>query len=404
MKNTKIFLTGTSRGGTSLVAKMLNANKDISVSVGLLMEILRLKRNLVLNRFDKKKYLFKFTSKLPFQDFYYSDESIKILDLIINDKSNLKLPKKIWKKHLNIIKKRASFEESKDLVNKINKKVYHPNFAKMINNCFQLVKTTRKLKKEKIIGILDSWIVEMFLPLAKLFKNSKFIVIIRDPRASISSNLKVKNKQNIANTLSFIKSWRKMIALVIYYKTLKIFKNRLHIVVHEDLVRNPKKICKKICKFLNVKFENKMLNTKKYINYSTGKTWSGGSNFEKKAFGFSTRRTNRWKNKLSYIEIKAIEFIAHHEMKLLNYRFYKNDNFSKLKNGLSFLIEGDKKKRKWKTDSKRIEFNYGAEFFRNYLFDIKSVGKDKSLVRRLFLFKEVYDKIMDKKPIFRSSI
>ena len=146
MNNTKIFLTGTARGGTALVARMLSANKNINVAVGPFLEIFRLQRNLILNKFDKKKYSFNFTSKLPFQDYYYSDESIKILDLIINSPSNLKLPKNVWKGHLNLIKKRWSIE-NKDLIKNINK-IYNPNFAKLINNCFEVVTTTRNLKKK----------------------------------------------------------------------------------------------------------------------------------------------------------------------------------------------------------------------------------------------------------------
>ena len=192
-----------------------------------------------------------------------------------------------------------------------------------------------------------------------------------------------------------------MIALTIYYKSLRIFKNRLHVVTHEDLIKNPKKICRKLCDFLNVKFENEMLDTTNYLDYSTGKIWEGNSTFEKKTFGFSKKRTNRWKKKLSYSQIKAIEFIAHHELKLLNYKLYKNDNFFELKNGLSLLINDDKKKKKWTLDGKKIELNYGVEFFRNYLFDINSVDKDKNLLRRLFLYKEVYNQIRKKRSIFR---
>ena len=401
MNNTKIFLTGTARGGTNLVAHMLSAHTNIHVTSEYMMEILRLQRNLILNKFDKKKYSFNFTSKLPFLDYYYSDESIKALDLIINSSGNLRLPKNIWRKHLNIIKKRLFFE-NKDLIKHINK-VYNPNFAKLINNCFEVVKTTRNLKGKKITGVLESWIIEMFLPLAKLFKNSKFIVIIRDPRAVLGAHLNIpkKYKSRLANSLSFIKCWRKMIALTIYYKSLKIFKNRLFVFTHEDLIEDPKKICKKLCKFLNVKFENKMLDTHKYIDYQSGKIWKGGSTFEKEAFGFLKRRTTRWKKKLSYSQIKAIEFIAHHEMKLLNYKSYKKDSFFELKNGLSTLINDDKKKRRWSTVTKKAEFNYGVEFFRNYLFDINSVGKDKNLLRRLFLYKEVYNQIRKKRSIFR---
>ena len=136
-------------------------------------------------------------------------------------------------------------------------------------------------------------------------------------------------------------------------------------------------------------------------NNLLGKIWQGNSSFENKTFGFKTKRANRWRKKLSYSEIRAVEFIAHHELKLLNYKLYKKNSFSELKNGLSLLINDDQKKRKWKTSTKKAEFNYGVEFFRNYLSDINSVGKDKNLLRRLFLFKEVYNKIRKKRSIFR---
>jgi len=391
MNSRKIFITGTARGGTEMVGKMLSANKDIHVANNLLLEILRLYRNVLLNKFNKTKYPFNATSKLPLQDYYFSKESIKTLDLINNSSFELKLPKSLWRKHLNITKKRWSMANM-DLIKNLDK-VYNPNFIKLINNCFELIASTRKLENKKIIGILDTWVIEMFLPLAKKFRDSKFIIIIRDPRASIASHTKKKKQSTIANSLSFIKSWRKNIAFTIYYKSLKIFRNRLHVMKHEDLVSNPKKVCKDLCKFLNVKFEKLMLDTRSYTDPSTGKIWIGNSSFEKNTFGFSKSRTVRWKKKLSNTEIKAIEFIAYHELKLLKYKPYKKNNFLELKKGLSNLIDDDKTKRKWRTGIKVSEFNYGAEFFRNNLYDVNSVAKDKDLLRRLFLFKEVYKKI-----------
>ena len=65
-------------------------------------------------------------------------------------------------------------------------------------------------------------------------------------------------------------------------------------------------------------------------------------------------------------------------------------------------MHDDKKKRKWTTSRKKAESNYGVEFFRNYLFDVNSVVKDKSHLRRLFLFEEVYKKIKKQKFLFRS--
>ena len=90
-------------------------------------------------------------------------------------------------------------------------------------------------------------------------------------------------------------------------------------------------------------------------------------------------------------------------MKLLNYKFYKSDNFSKLKDGLAFLMGNDNQKIKWKTGNKTTELNYGVEFFRKHLFDDNSIKNNKKLLRRLFLFDEVYKKIKKNKSIFRSN-
>ena len=89
--------------------------------------------------------------------------------------------------------------------------------------------------------------------------------------------------------------------------------------------------------------------------------------------------------------------------KLLNYKLYKKNSFSELKNGLSLLINDDQKKRKWKTSTKKAEFNYGVEFFRNHIFSVDAVKKDENLLRRLFLFKEEYKKIQEKNIIIRSN-
>ena len=75
------------------------------------------------------------------------DDSIKTLDAVINSSINLKLSKKVWKQHLNLIKKRTSIE-NQDLVEHLDK-VYNSNFTKLISNCFEIIKTTRSLKKKK---------------------------------------------------------------------------------------------------------------------------------------------------------------------------------------------------------------------------------------------------------------
>ena len=68
--------------------KKLRKNSGIGLSNNINKLYLKL-----LNKFDKKKYSFNSTSKLPFQDYYYSDESIKTLDFVMNSSTNLNLSK-----------------------------------------------------------------------------------------------------------------------------------------------------------------------------------------------------------------------------------------------------------------------------------------------------------------------
>ena len=71
-------------------------------------------------------------------------------------------------------------------------KIYSNKMSKIFNNCFKLIVNKRNLKNKKIVGILDSWIIELFKPLSKLFKDSKFIIVVKDPRATMLSNYNVK--------------------------------------------------------------------------------------------------------------------------------------------------------------------------------------------------------------------
>ena len=92
----------------------------------------------------------------------------------------------------------------------------------------------------------------LLLPLAKSFPNSKFFIVLRDPRsvyASLSKNAK-KRKELKVQLLSFIRHFRKYVILVNYYLGLPIFKDRLMLIRYEELVTNPQSYFRKICKFL----------------------------------------------------------------------------------------------------------------------------------------------------------
>lgn len=102
--------------------------------------------------------------------------------------------------------------------------------------------------------------------LAKLFPNSKFIVMIRDIRAVSYSYVKniIKDETNLTIYETIIFKWNLFINNVVQQCT-DVGQEKCMIVYYEKLVLNPEKILKVIMNFIGEKWENSLLNHEKYI-------------------------------------------------------------------------------------------------------------------------------------------
>lgn len=394
----KIFITGTARGGSGLICRMLNVNKSIEISIAPYLEIFRLIRNLILQKINNKNYPISKIKSEIFKDYFYSEKDLKLMDKTINSLITGKLKKNIWNEYLPQIKKRTSIQ-NKELLKNIGF-IYNKNQKKIIENCFQSIVLSRNLKTPKLIGIKEAWIIELFLPLAKLFKKAKFIVIIRDPRSSYASNLNIKDKRLIAHPFSFLRNWRKNICFAAYYKCLKIFKNRIYVLRYEDFVLKPEKNCKKLCKFLNIKFEKKMINPNNFYEFGSLKPWKGNSSFKTRIKGIDKSIINIWKKKLTKDQIQTIEIICASELEVLKYKIRnKKINNFKFSNLIENFTKELKIKRLWRSDIGQLEIDAGVEIFR-YIHRNKI--KDIQTIRRLFLFEKTYRVFQKKEKIIDS--
>ncbi len=380
---------------------MISANSHANVAISPFLEVFRLYRNAILLDVDKNNNL-KNLQNAPFSDYYFDDKAVDNLNKILSFDKDLNISKNFWKLHKKNIKKRISIE-NKDLAkDKDIEKIYSNKMSKIFNNCFKLIVNKRNLKNKKIVGILDSWIIELFKPLSKLFKDSKFIIVVKDPRATMLSNYNVKKKNWIANPMSFVRNWRKMIDIICYYKSLSSFKKRLYVLKFEKIAENPEKECKKLCSFLNIPYQKIMLKTELYKDYSTNKLWTGNSSFSKKAMGFSVQRNNRWKKIIKKSQLDAVNFIAYHQMIITGYLSEKKSIEKDIKKNLIFFVEEYEKKRNWRTDSGMIEKDLGIEIFKNIFMrrNDKKFRMNKSTIKRLFLSQNSYNYFIKNKKIF----
>lgn len=155
------------------------------------------------------------------------------------------------------------------------------------------------------------------------FEQGKIINMVRDPRAVLLSQKRKWKRKFLGGTFL---TYREMLRLMINYHPLTIGRlwnsslaaaqtyrdhpNILHLKF-EDLLSNPKDTVQDVCKFLNVEYQEDMLQ----IPYA-GSSSVADQHDEK---GIRTQRADSWKGKLSASEVFLCQWICRKHMKTWGY-------------------------------------------------------------------------------------
>jgi len=147
----------------------------------------------------------------------------------------------------------------------------------------------------------------------KLFPNAKYIHLIRDGRAVVNSYVKQGIYDNHGEACA---RWNTSIEKARKFKD-KYGRDKVFEVRYEDLVVNPKKELEKICKFLDINFEQEMLEYYK-ISGKLGDTklYSHHKNVGKP---LDRKLAKKWKQELSKTQRNEIEKNIGKNLKLLGY-------------------------------------------------------------------------------------
>jgi len=152
----------------------------------------------------------------------------------------------------------------------------------------------------------------------KIFPHSKVIILIRDPRAVVASLLKTDFAPKTTNGCSM--QWLTLNASGLYYTNR--FPDRILYVGYENLVTSPKESLQDICLFLNIPFDNTMLNfhTQPAPDLDLCvEPWKEGV-----TRGLYTDSIDRWRGDLGVGEIRSIESRCGAMMRLWGYQPISN--------------------------------------------------------------------------------
>lgn len=235
----------------------------------------------------------------------------------INKKENQRKFLKCIEKHLmkyDIIseKKKRSLEE----YFKTNSKI---TFQKLYTI---LIKTLFDVQNDHIWGEKyagDGHDAEFFL---NLFPKGKVIGIIRDPRATFVSH-KYRLPENARELRSFhiLRNWKDYVRISNLIKN-KFGTNTFLEIRYEDLISAPEEITKRICQFLDIDWDKKMVLIEQFKD-EQGKQWQSNTSFE--SFnGFNKKALTRFKKLISQEDQNFIEQYLHNEIIARDYPFYGN--------------------------------------------------------------------------------
>jgi len=137
-----------------------------------------------------------------------------------------------------------------------------------------------------------------------MFPNGRVIHIYRDPR-DVAASYKAMTFEPGNTFLDAAFNFRSAMENVDVM--LEEFPDRLLIVKAEEISKNPVSMAKKICMFLNLDYEDSMINPSKL--HTDGEDWSSNTSFGK-SYKSIPDATPRWPEHLTRQEIIFIEMIS----------------------------------------------------------------------------------------------
>jgi hypothetical protein len=394
MTSSHLFGTGLARSGGGLYSMCLSTHPQMMVACCPNIELFRSYRNAMIRDLNDPALSAACPSNAPLQDWYGSVERITLLDHLL-DKAHLDLPfdEAEWPTFLETSIRRGELETADLTVNydRLKGKTYRDLFT----NLLRIIADTRSCGDRKWVGLHETWILDFYPLLARSFPESRFLVMFRDPRATVSSMLGVENidPSQVAQVLSYIRHWRKYAALALRFTNDPQFAGRLHITAHDLVLTQPQETLTDICRAFDLDLDARMLDTSNFFNYATGAIWSGNSSFEGKTEGISAHRALRWRDKLDPTILAAIEYLCGPDLKLLGYPTF-TDFADPVKDAdgavINFLIKDHSGYVNWRSDLNDPLADLGLEAMRRQLLRLPTSSTDVALVRRTFLFEETY--------------
>ena len=312
-----IFIFGMIRSGTTFLSKALSAHSNILIASDPYLQFFKAFRNEIglISNFNN------FDCDSPISDEFFLKNN-NLQNIIKRTDFDVPITHFSLSNTLKLISKfteRDSFKIKENLKH-INKNVN--NYGLLLDQLLDIIKISYGDKNTINYGFKSTFSEQFISAVINRYNDAKCIFILRDPRSIYASHINEHEKQY--PLLFVLRNWRKSIY---YYLENKNKKNNIYFVKYEDLISNIEGSLEKICRFIDVKFDKKMIDSNNYMDGKNNK-WKINSSFAKS----NIINNNSWEKILSPNYITIIEKLTKIEMNYFNYEISNKDQNIKLKN------------------------------------------------------------------------
>ncbi|WP_163538895.1 sulfotransferase [Gracilibacillus sp. YIM 98692] len=377
MEQKPYIITGMPRSGTTLISRILDAHPNSIAPPDPYFGFFREFRNALFEELG-----IDYNKEEPLHDYFYGNNTHK-KHAIMNAKLEIPLNRNLD----NIKDTINSFAEtSSPLVIPYVKKIEADDYKSLLLALYRALKNAYGDNSTTHIGFKTAWIEEFFHPLYQSLNEMKFVQIIRDPRSLIASRL--KSTQNLRHDypLDFlVKNWRKSVLYGMY--NAKYYSDNVYVVKYEDLVTNTKEEVKKICRFLELEYNEKMVDISSFRD-GKGNTWTNNSAY-KDTNTISSDFINKWMDVLTANEVQYIEDLCNFEMMYYGYNRITKNNIQR---SAFQSLNKDSHESDWINQMDKPIQMSEAELLKYHVYNDPELDKySNEFLEKLFLFPEIPD-------------
>jgi Sulfotransferase family len=367
---------------------MLGAHPGIEMAVDPLFPLFRSLRNALVRHSGDPVVQALSDPSAPLQDYYFTADRIRVLDAI--QAGELDVPfddaeREVLQEQLAA---RAGIE-SPHLAERL-RALRGATYRELFDECFRTISDEGGAAAGDVVGTKEVWVIEFFAALRHEYPDLRLIVVQRDPRAIVASNLGMARTDpaQVAHVVSFARHWRKQEAFVAHYRANPELAGSLLVVRYEHVLSDPRGTAEAVCAFLGIPVDPAMIDPTAYRG-ADGGVWTANTSFESSGPGIRPELAERWRRSLPPTTVALVELVCGAEMEVAGYEPVSSDGGARPGSDvLADIVDANSREWSWRSDLGDPRRDFDCEVARRAMIEDADTPLHAAGTREAFLFPE----------------